>query len=408
MLNNNMEIMSYCFRYQKADEFLAQPARVTEDLMDQPCVDLLQKIGLNGFTNGHPIFVPISKFSLLMPISGLEASIPPEKITYLLSPGIVPDDVIVGRMKKLKEMGFNFAVENVVDYDSMSPFIELSDYILISFKRSEGKLEEYRRISRIYPNHQFIASDVQSPEMFESLKGSGFVCFEGKFHNMPFSQGDESTPIAPVKINRIQLVNTVREEDFSIEDVVNIVSRDPSLTISLLTMINSPYLGLSQKVTGVQQAVALLGQKEVRKWVTTAIVGLLADDRPQEITRTALLRAKFAENLAKHFEKAIHSQSLFLMGLFSLLDTMMEMTMEAALKVILVSDVIRDALINKAGDFAPVMDMVIRYEAADWYEVKRMMALSGLDASDVSGAYLEAVQWYDSIVSEAIEMESDK
>ena len=405
MLNKHMEILSYCFRYQSAHEYLdSHPARVMDSVVSLPCLTLLDDVGLNGFTNGYPLFVPINKFALLSDIT-LQCKQPPEKVIILLDNDMSTDDIFIESIKKLKEQGFRFAIENVANYDKMHPIIELCDFIMISFKRDKDNFGNYMRISKKYTNHTFIASDVDTTQIFDQIKLSGFSSFEGKFYNVPVTKS--GSIIAPLKINRIQLINIVRQEDFAIEEVVKIVSQDPSLTISLLKLINSPFLGLSQKVKSIQQAIALLGQIEVGKWVVTATTSLLGEDRPNEITRVSLLRAKFAENLAPHFEMGIHAPGLFLMGLFSLLDVVLEMSMYNALKVVSVSDAIPDALLYRDGDYARVLEFILNYEAANWSEIKRLITLNNLNVEDVFNAYIKTVQWYETIVSAEIEEDSD-
>jgi len=378
-----------------------QPERQFDAVINLPCLELLEKVGLNGFTNGNPLFVPINMFTLLSDVTR-QCTQPPDKIVFLLDGQMSTEDIFIDNIKKLKEKGFRFAVENVNDYDSMRPVIDLCDFIFINFKRNRDGMSEYQRASQQYGKRTFIATNVNDIETFERIRYSGFSCFEGKFYSLPVNTKGHNS-ISPVKINRIQLINIVRKEDFAIEEVVKIVSRDPSLSISLLKLINSPYLGLSQKVKSIQQAVALLGQTEVRKWVTTATAGLLAEDKPQEITRVSLLRAKFCENLARHFEMGIHAPALFLMGLFSILNVVLEMPMENALKVVRVSDTIHEALVHGSGEFARVMELTLSYEAADWREVKRIITLNGIHGEDVFKAYIDAVQWYDSITSVSIE-----
>lgn len=399
ILNIHKESVYYCFRYQLAKEFLDSqhmPSRQFENAINLPCLEVLEKVGLDGLTNGFPLLVPVSMMTLLSDVTR-QCTQPPEKVIFLLDHQLELDDSFYGCISGLKKAGFRFAIENVKDYDAMKPLVDLCDMILISFARNRNAMEEYQRMSRIYTKKEFVASDIDAIPTFEKIKFSGFNLFEGKFTALPIVKGGNT--IAPVKVNRIQLMNLVREPDFAIDEVVKIVSRDPSLSISLLKMVNSPYLALNQKIKNISQAVAFLGQNEMRKWVVTATTGMLADDKPLEITRISLIRAKFAENLAPLFEKAIHAPSLFLMGLFSILDVLLEMSMYSALKVVSVPDVIQEALIYNDGDFAPVLNLILRYEAADWSEVKRLLMMTDIDVEDVYNAYIGAVQWYTSVVS---------
>ena len=398
VLSSDLAVMSYCFRYQRGDHYLADqyPARMFDGIVNLPCLTVLEDVGLEGFTNGYPLFVPLNQFTLLSDVT-LQCTQPPEKVIFLLDESTSPEPIFISCIEKLKTLGYRFAVENIKNYEKMRPIIALCDFILVSFKFDGDKvLHGLRDIKRQFPRHTFVASDVNNTKTFDQIRSRGFDFFEGRFYNIPVTRGQNT--IAPVKVNRIQLINIVREADFAIEEVVKVVSQDPSLSISLLKLVNSPYLGLSQKIKSIQHAVAMLGQTEVRKWVTTATSGLLAEDRPDELTRLSLMRAKFAENLSRHFEMAIHAPGLFLMGLFSILDVVLEMPMHEALKIISVSENIQNALVFEEGEYFDVMKFIRAYEAADWSETNRLMALHHLNVEDVFKAYMDAVRWYSSIV----------
>ncbi|MCL2398641.1 MAG: HDOD domain-containing protein [Defluviitaleaceae bacterium] len=406
VLTSILELESYCFRYQRGDDYLADQyaVRLFDGVINLPSLDVLEDVGLNGFTNGAPLFVPINHFTLLSDVT-LQCTQPADKIIFLLGDEVPAESIFTDCIKKLRKSGYRFAVENIKDYSAKQSIVELCDFIFISFRLNNKKvMEEYRGIMRQYPKHTFIASDVNDINVFNSIRSGGFAFFEGRFYKVPVNKGHNT--IAPVKVNRIQLMNIVREPDFSIEEVVKVVSQDTSLSISLLKLVNSPYMGLSQKVKSIQHAVAMLGQTEVRKWVTTATSGLLADDKPDELTRLSLVRAKFSENLSRHFEMAIHAPALFLMGLFSILDIVLEMSMAEAFKIISVTENIYDALVFGEGDFAKVIHFVKAYEAADWSEVNRLMTLHKLNVEDVFHAYMDTVRWYSSITKpEAAEAE---
>ena len=399
VLSSNLAILSYCFRYQRGDHYLADqyPARLFDGIVNLPCLTVLEDIGLEGFTNGFPLFVPLNQFTLLSDVT-LQCTQPPDKVIFLLDESTTPEPIFVECIEKLRALGYRFAVENIKNYDKMRPIIDFCDFIFVSFRFDSDKvLASFRDIRRQFPKHAFVASDVNDTSVFDNIRSSGFEYFEGQFYNIPVTRGHNT--IAPVKVNRIQLINIVREADFAIEEVVKVVSQDPSLSISLLKLVNSPYLGLSQKIRSIQHAVAMLGQTEVRKWVTTATSGLLAEDKPDELTRLSLMRAKFAENLARHFEMAIHAPGLFLMGLFSILDVVLEMPMKDALNIISVSENIQEALVYEEGNYYNVLRLIKAYEAADWSETNRLMAIHNLNVEDVFHAYIDTVRWYSSIIA---------
>ena len=153
--------------------------------------------------------------------------------------------------------------------------------------------------------------------------------------------------VAPLKVNYIHLLNIVNEPDFDLTDAAQIIGRDTALILSVLEIANR--LTPNAQISSVQHAVAMLGQKELKRWINTAVTKELCADKPNEITRLTLIRAKFAENLAPVFEKAILAQELFLMGLFSAVDIMLDKPMKEALDMVQVSDNIRNALLEQSG-----------------------------------------------------------
>jgi EAL and modified HD-GYP domain-containing signal transduction protein len=224
--------------------------------------------------------------------------------------------------------------------------------------------------------------------------------FEGDYYRTPAIKG--RSDVSPLKANLIRLLNLVRDENFEFSVVADVVQRDTALSLSLMRLVNSPFLGLRQRINTINHAVTMLGQNEVRKWVTTSVSRSLGADKPSEITRLSLVRAKFAENLSPLFSLPRETQSLFLMGLFSVLDIILEVDMEDALKLVLVSNDIQDALISNTGRFAPIHNFIKSYESADWSSVSRACIVHDLTVESIYDAYIEAVSWYTDLITEDV------
>ena len=207
---------------------------------------------------------------------------------------------------------------------------------------------------------------------------------------MLFRSGENE--VAPLKVNYIELLNMVNNDNFDLIDAADIIGRDTALTISLLRMVNK--MTVTSGITTIRHAAAMLGQAELRKWINTAVVNELYADKPSEITRLSLLRAKFAEKLAGVFGMENKGEELFLMGLFSVLDVILEKPMEDALEMVKVDGEIRGALIRQSGPLAPVLELMTHYETANWQDVSRQLVLAEIDVKPVSEAYEEALRWY--------------
>jgi EAL and modified HD-GYP domain-containing signal transduction protein len=145
----------------------------------------------------------------------------------------------------------------------------------------------------------------------------------------------------------------------------------------------------------------MLGQTEIRKWITTAVSRLLGAEKPGEVTRLSLIRARFAEELAIRFGMEKESQSLFLMGLFSVLDAILDKPIDEALDMVQVSEDIREALVNRTGKYSMIFQFMLEYEAANWNVVSRLLILNDLETEDIYSAYVNAMVWYNDIISDA-------
>jgi EAL and modified HD-GYP domain-containing signal transduction protein len=187
-------------------------------------------------------------------------------------------------------------------------------------------------------------------------------------------------------------MSVINQPDFDLTKVADVVAQDPALSIELLKIANK--LTINSNIRSIAQATALLGQKEIRRWLNTTLFNELAAGKPNEITRLSLVRARFAENLAPVFDYAMRKDELFLMGLFSLLNLILDMPMEKALDQVGVSSEIKRALVNDDGIFSPQLEFLLSYEAGDWQEVSRLMVLHDIEMHDVYDAYVEALKWY--------------
>jgi EAL and modified HD-GYP domain-containing signal transduction protein len=249
---------------------------------------------------------------------------------------------------------------------------------------------KYKHITSVYTH-------VNNMDLFKELQSRYKGLFEGHFYRTPLTQGKHE--VSPLQVNLINLLNKVRDENFEFDEIADIIQRDPMLTVSLLRLVNSAYFALKEKVRSINQAVVMLGQTEIRKWITTAVARLLGAERPDEVTRLALIRARFAEGLAIKFGLEKESQSLFLMGLFSVLDAILDMPIGEALDMVRVSEEIREALTEHTGRYSIIFQFILEYEAANWNVVSRLLILNDLETEDIYRAYVDAMVWYSDIIN---------
>ena len=360
-----------------------------------PELEVVSNMGVATLSGGKEVFVPINQFSVFSEIS-LQCTVPPEKVVLLMDNSIPPEAEYIKRVKELKEQGYKLAIRKIPisSFEDYKEIISQCNYILLDHAKIDiSKAKIY--FGRQYPNIKLCAVNVDTKEQYDKLvEDGGYDLYEGGFFRMPVTKSE--TEVSPLKVNYIELLNVVNAPDYDLTDAADVIGKDPALVISLLEMVNR--MAFNSEITSIRHAAAMLGQKELKRWINTAVTKELCADKPTEIIRLVMIRAKFAENLASEFEMAMHAPELFIMGLFSALDIMLEKTMPEALDMVQVSKNVREALLEDKGDFAKVLDFIKCYEDADWTEISRILVLEDIDMNDVYTAYLGALRWYRDLI----------
>ena len=394
LFDENMAVKAYSLFSQK-ENFLMNPMLLGTGRNDGASriqgLEIIESMGMETISQNQQVFVPINNISIFADIES-ECSAPKSRLVLLIDNTIPPVDMYIDRLKELKSKGYKMAIRKlrVAEFENYRPILSLMDYVVLNSKKiAIDKAKIY--FGKLFPNVKLCAGNIDTMEQFEKLKASGgYHLYEGDFYRVPVTKGQ--TEVAPLKVNYIELLNMVNDDNYELTKAADIIGRDTALTISLLKMVN--HMARNSEITSIRHAAAMLGQKELKKWINTAVVNVLYSDKPSEVTRVSLLRAKFAENLAKTFELAGKTEELFLMGLFSVLDVILEKPMAEALEVVKVSKDISDALIHGKGKLAPILDFVQKYESADWAEISRQMVLYNIDMDVVETAYVDALVWY--------------
>ena len=354
-------------------------------------LEVIDNMGMETLSNDAEVFVQVSNISVFSDIEN-QCDAPHERVVLLLDNTVLPSDMYLDRLKALRKSGYKLAIRKleVSQFEDYREVLQLMDYILLNQRKIDiSKAKIY--FQSLFPNIKLCAVGVDSMETFEKLKAAGgYSRYEGEFFRIPGNRSEHE--VSPLKVNYIQLLNMVNSPEFELTEAADIIGRDTALVISLLKMVNR--MTRNSTITSIRHAAAMLGEKELRKWLITAVAGQLYTDKPNELTRMSLLRAKFAENLAPVFSMAIQSSELFLMGLFSVLDVILDMPMKDALETIRVSKNISDALVYHKGIFAFPLEFILQYENANWQEVSRLMIVHNIEMQPVYDAYLNALRWY--------------
>ena len=397
--DRNMSVSAYSL-FTRKNNFLMNPSLLGSRQFDGAAyvdgLELIQELGTTTLSGGKPIFVSLNNISIF---SSLESQCKNANHApiLLIDQTFPPVSMYTDRIRELRQFGYHFAIRNlpVHCYEDYAPILSQMDYILIDCQKIDAvKASFYFR--KLYPDICICASNIPDMETFGKLSPAETISlFEGTFFRMPVTRGEHK--VSPLKINYISLLNLIEEDDFDLTKAADIISQDTALIISLLRLANTR--SFNSEITSVRVAVSMLGQKDLTRWIQTTVIEKLCSDKPNELMRLSLLRAKFAENLAPVFGMAMRSQELFLTGLFSILDIILDCSMEEALSMVRVSGKIRTALLEHTGSLAEVLHFIVKYESAEWQEVSRQLVLKNIEIPDVSHAWVSSLQWYAKLIA---------
>ncbi len=224
----------------------------------------------------------------------------------------------------------------------------------------------------------------------------GFSYFQGDFFCQPETLRVKDLP--SLQHNLINLLAEVNRSNTTVDRLNKIISTDVGVTYKLLRYINSAHFYLLREVTSVKQAIQYLGTDEIRRFVSLVIVSELASDKPEELIRLSLVRARFCEILAQSVDSSRDSAQFFLLGLFSLLEPLMDTPISVIMEKLPLADAMKEALVDKKGLWFPYLEAVTSYEKGEWEKCSKVVEGVGVDEEECSLFYMEAVQFAGSLL----------
>jgi EAL and modified HD-GYP domain-containing signal transduction protein len=191
----------------------------------------------------------------------------------------------------------------------------------------------------------------------------------------------------------LRILQAVNTPDMDFHEVGRLIESEVSIAYKLLKLVNSAAFGVRRKVGSIPQALTLLGQDEIRKWISLLSLSGMADDKPAELIVLSLVRAKFCEIMGADMGCTGRCHDYFLMGLFSLIDAVMDRPMAEILAEIPLPDHACAALLQNDTPMRGLLDLAVAYERGEWGRVAGLAAGMNLNEPHIAEAYLEAHQW---------------
>ena len=190
-----------------------------------------------------------------------------------------------------------------------------------------------------------------------------------------------------------QILKELNKPEADFDNIENIIKQDVALSYKLLKSVNSSAFYFSQKIESIKQALVVLGLVELKKWLSLIIYRDLGRDKPGELLKISIIRARFAEVLAKEIGLSRKSSSYFLAGMFSTIDALLDQPMDVVLDSLPVSEEIRKVLLGEENPLLDLYRFTITYEKGEWGELAELSEKLGLNDSDVPRLFLQSVRW---------------
>ncbi|HTW64726.1 MAG TPA: HDOD domain-containing protein [Bryobacteraceae bacterium] len=356
----------------------------------QVLANSLLVIGLENLVGAKKAFVNFGRAPLLQ---GWHSSLPPENTVIELLETVEPDDDVVEACAALRRQGYKLALDDFVFRAGFERLLEVADLVKIeiqSLPRPEQKALVHSYRAR---GLETLAEKVETPEEFAWAREAGYDYFQGYFFARPVIVRGRKIPAA--KVHCMRLLQEAQRPELDFERLEALILEDVSLSYQLLRYVNSPLFAVTNRIKSIRQALLFFGEDDLRKWIALATLARTADDKPGELILHSLVRARFCEAMAQTAKKDLE-QSAFLMGLFSLLDALIDRPIDEALAEMNLAPEIASVLNGNAleGDtLRSVYELARAYEVADWPRVDELAGKISLSTGQLGEVYCEAAGW---------------
>ena len=326
----------------------------------------------------------------------------PERLVLEISP-IEGDDAVEiesrsHALSALRKRGFRVAFNQTVLKPVYSPWLALADFIKLDLSAIDPmQLPQLLQAAKTRTNARLIAEKTETAAQYEQLSGYGVDLFQGFW----FAKPDliQTRLLAPAQANVIQLINLVRSQA-STDAIEEVLKKDAMLGFNLMRLINSSGFGLTREITSFRQAVMLLGLKKLFRWAALLLTASRAGGAPPAVGSTAVVRGRLMELLAADSMTSEECDSAFVVGVFSLLDTMLGVPLEKALESVALPESVIDALLRGTGVFAPFLELTRACESGDEVAFAKNADALHLSNRQVNWAHLQALTWAESLNEE--------
>ncbi len=347
-------------------------------------------IGMETLVGGKKSFINFTQNLLEKKVPLL---LPKETTVVEILEDVTPGPSLIEACMQMSAEGYTLALDDFVYCPELDPLIAMADIIKFDFRLTpQSDIDAY--LKRL-PNNDIclLAEKVETHDEFQTALEMGFDLFQGYFFCKP--EVIHGRELQGSKLNLMMIMAQINQATFSCRELEELIARDMGISYKLFKYINSAFFSRAAKIASVQQALVFLGEQEIRRFVALIAMSRLAEGKPHELTRMACIRGKFCELLAADGHEATPSSEMFTLGMFSLIDAVIDQSMDTIMASLPLPIAIKRALVDTRGRLAGYIELVRSYEAGQWRRVASLAGALGIDDKRVPDLYLQACQWSD-------------
>lgn len=371
----------------------AQRARVESDVDAGISVisNTLFNMGTEWLLKGKMAFVNMESSMLMSSFSTL---LPKDNVVIEVLETVRVTPEVLERIRELKQAGYRFALDDFHYLPESESLLPLADYVKLDVLAHTP--EELTRMAHAIRQHpvKLVAEKVETPEQFRHCRSLGFDFFQGYYFARP--ENIVTRVINPTHATVLQLMERVRQ-DAEIHELETLFKKDVALTFKLLRYINSAGFGLSCEVQSIRHAVSILGMQPLYRWLSLLLVTAGSGPTAPTLARTAITRGRLCELLGKENLPRNDQDNLFIVGVFSLLPALLEISMEQLLERVVIPDSFADALLQRAGLYGPFLALAEAMESGEVARLEELSMALMLTPDRVNESHMRALAWVEQL-----------
>ncbi len=388
IFNDSLDVMGYELLYHQAAAG-ANPAAAADPAAGptatlKSTLERVSEVGLENLVAGKKAFVDVTRNYL---VGKTPIPLPPGSVVLEVLDEMTAEGEAYDTLAGLTQQGYQLALDKVVSVNKVSKALGLFYLVKLDFPTLD-RLQLADTVKRLKLHRaKLLANKVETLDDLSYCQRLGFDFYQGNFLVKPRIVAGRHLDTSRTVIMRS--LAQIQDTSADFQSLAKIIAQDVSLSYKLLKLVNSAYYSLSKSITSLEQAVALIGLNQLRAWMTLLMMASVRN-KPHELTTVALVRAKMCELLAKEMGER-QTDPFFLVGLFSILDALMDLPLPEALASLPLADDIVNALVTHQGTLGELLLLVMTYERGQWESLFKLK--QPVKPSQLGAAYLEAVRW---------------